>query len=67
MKLLNAGKRQCIGDKLALLEMFLFISHFFQRFHFRLCDEPPPTFQNDPKSGIIRWPSQYKVVLNKRQ
>jgi len=63
----SLGKRQCIGDKLALLEMFMFITHFFQRFNFRLADEPKPSFQIDPRSGVIRWPSPYKVILEKRQ
>jgi len=63
----SMGKRQCIGDKLAVLEMFMFISHFYQRYRFRLCDEPKPSFEIDPRSGVIRWPSPYKVILEKRQ
>ena len=58
------GKRRCLGENLAKVELFYFIAYFFQTFNFTLCQtDPIPSLETDPKGGIICWPSPYKVIL----
>ena len=60
----HAGKRRCPGENLAKMELFYFITYFFQAFNFTLCqNDPKPSLETDPKGGMIFWPSPYKVIL----
>jgi len=60
------GKRTCAGERLARTELFDFIASFFQHFNMRLADSPKPNFDGYPKSGVIRWPNPYKVIMEVR-
>ena len=60
------GKRACIGENLARVELFIFVTYFFKKFEFTLCENPKVSLNGDPRSGIVRWPSPYKVVLKSR-
>nr|QSD59122.1 CYP3681A1 [Diaphanosoma celebensis]QST15080.1 CYP370C11 protein [Diaphanosoma celebensis] len=62
----STGKRICIGESLARLELFLFVASIFRTFDFHLCSEPTPSLSGSPDSGIVRLPSPYKVRLELR-
>ena len=36
-----AGRRDCLGDKLAKTELFIFCTTLLQKFEFRTGEEPP--------------------------
>jgi 26-hydroxylase len=52
----------CLGDVLARMEMFLFVSSILHVFHIELPkDQPLPSLQGN--AGITVTPDSYKVVL----
>ena len=55
-----------MGESLARLELFLFITYFFQAFEFHLCSDPAPSLSANPDSGLIKWPCPYNVRLQHR-
>lgn len=61
-----SGKRKYLGQNLARVELFLFITYFFQSFNFALCDKSKTCLNGDPNGSLIRWPSPYKVILESR-
>ena len=54
----------CLGDSLAKMEMFLFMTTLLQRFDFRMVDtdNPPST---DGIQGIGRSPHKYKLIATR--
>ncbi|CAG5115325.1 unnamed protein product [Candidula unifasciata] len=62
----STGRRVCLGEALAKMELFLFLSTMFQRFQFL-----PPTAQSVPelkyKPGIVASPQAYEVRLVERK
>ncbi|KAG1657270.1 Cytochrome P450 2C2 [Nymphon striatum] len=62
----GSGKRNCAGESLAKMEIFLFFATLLQNFVFKAPDKnslPPLT---SPK-GVIRVPSPYQVKCLRRQ
>ncbi|KAM7366692.1 hypothetical protein PAMP_016107 [Pampus punctatissimus] len=58
----GAGPRVCVGESLARLELFLFLSSLLQRMSFRLPDGiSPPNLQG--RLGVVLQPLPYKVVV----
>lgn len=61
----GAGPRVCVGESLARLELFLFLSSLLQRMTFRLPDgAPPPNLQG--RLGVVLQPLPYNVVVTPR-
>ncbi|XP_074555300.1 cytochrome P450 17A2 [Halichoeres trimaculatus] len=61
----GAGPRVCVGESLARLELFLFLSSLLQRIHFSLPDGAPlPNLQG--RLGVVLQPLPYKVVVSPR-
>ncbi|XP_022616599.1 steroid 17-alpha-hydroxylase/17,20 lyase-like [Seriola dumerili] len=61
----GAGPRVCVGESLARLELFLFLSSLLQRMSFRLPDgAPPPNLQG--RLGVVLQPLPYTVVVTPR-
>ncbi|KAF7231621.1 cytochrome P450 17A2 isoform X1 [Nothobranchius furzeri] len=61
----GAGPRVCVGESLARLELFLFLSSLLQRMSFRLPDgDPPPNLQG--RLGVVLQPLPYKVIVTPR-
>ncbi|XP_073515165.1 vitamin D 25-hydroxylase isoform X2 [Phyllobates terribilis] len=60
----SLGRRQCLGEPLARLELFLFFSAFLQRFHLSF---PPGFIPNlKPKLGMTLQPQPYLVCAERR-
>ncbi|CAJ1048364.1 steroid 17-alpha-hydroxylase/17%2C20 lyase-like [Xyrichtys novacula] len=61
----GAGPRVCVGESLARLELFLFLSSLLQRISFSLPHgDPPPNLQG--RLGVVLQPLPYKVVVSPR-
>ncbi|KAI4790066.1 hypothetical protein KUCAC02_034853 [Chaenocephalus aceratus] len=61
----GAGPRVCVGESLARLELFLFLSSLLQRMSFKLPDgASPPNLQG--LLGVVLQPLPYKVVVTPR-
>lgn len=61
----GAGPRVCVGESLARLELFLFLSSLLQRMSFNLPDgASPPNLQG--RLGVVLQPLPYKVVVTPR-
>ncbi|RUS78501.1 hypothetical protein EGW08_013748 [Elysia chlorotica] len=57
----SIGPRICVGEALGKIELFLFLSAMFQRFHFKAIDPlNPPTLK--PNIGITAVPAIYDVI-----
>lgn len=64
----SAGRRVCIGESLARMELFLFFTSLFQRFRF----SPPPGVTEDeldltPVVGFTLTPSHHELCAVSRQ
>lgn len=61
----GAGPRVCVGESLARLELFLFLSSLLQRMSFRPPDgAAPPDLQG--RLGVVLQPLPYKVAVAPR-
>uniref|UniRef100_A0A3Q3J983 Cytochrome P450, family 17, subfamily A, polypeptide 2 n=1 Tax=Monopterus albus TaxID=43700 RepID=A0A3Q3J983_MONAL len=61
----GAGPRVCVGESLARLELFLFLSSLLQRLSFSLPDGAPlPNLEG--QLGVVLQPLPYKVVVTPR-
>ncbi|KAL9969845.1 hypothetical protein ACROYT_G022113 [Oculina patagonica] len=59
----GAGRRVCVGEALAKVELFLFVSWMLQKFTFVEDDGHPPK----TLGTFIQFPSAYKIRAIKRQ
>uniref|UniRef100_A0A1I7TAT9 CYtochrome P450 family n=1 Tax=Caenorhabditis tropicalis TaxID=1561998 RepID=A0A1I7TAT9_9PELO len=60
----SVGKRQCLGEGLARMELFLFISNFFNRYKVSAASTGLPSLDKSKELGVI--PRKVKAVLEKR-
>ncbi|CAL2043275.1 unnamed protein product [Caenorhabditis brenneri] len=61
----SVGKRQCLGEGLARMELFLFISNFFNRYKIsESSTEGLPSLDKSKDFGVI--PRKFKAVLARR-
>ncbi|XP_069684414.1 cytochrome P450 18a1 isoform X2 [Periplaneta americana] len=61
----GVGRRMCLGDVLARMELFLFFSSILHVFHIELPkDQPLPSLKGN--TGITVTPDSYKVCLVQR-
>jgi cytochrome P450 len=59
------GRRACLGEALAKMELFLFLSSMIQKFKFLPPDpNKPPAV--DYVMGVVAYPTPYKVVIEER-
>lgn len=59
----SIGKRQCLGEGLAKMELFLFFANVFNQFHIDLYDKNPSL---DKEYGITMRAENYKLNIEKR-
>ena len=61
----GVGRRMCLGDTLARMELFLFFTSTLHRFDIRLPEgKPLPSLQGNP--GVTITPDPYEVCLLQR-
>ncbi|KAF1753434.1 hypothetical protein GCK72_019991 [Caenorhabditis remanei] len=60
----SIGKRQCLGEGLARMELFLFISNFFNRYQVSPSSEGPPSIDKSERVGV--FPRKFNAILTKR-
>ncbi|VDO92454.1 unnamed protein product [Heligmosomoides polygyrus] len=58
------GKRQCLGEGIARMELFLFLANFFNTFEIAMDGDRIPTTRKT-FSGIVRA-QDFRVVLKER-
>ncbi|KAI1705406.1 cytochrome p450 domain-containing protein [Ditylenchus destructor] len=62
----SIGKRQCMGESLARMELFLFTANIFYKFKISAVDERhPPTLEKRP--GFTVGPIDYKCRIEQRK
>ena len=65
----GAGQRVCVGQVMAKMKIFLFISNVLQRFSFKLSPGSPPPDLEAPVEPVPRGilvPRPYKLCITKR-
>ncbi|XP_066568937.1 cytochrome P450 2J2-like isoform X2 [Amia ocellicauda] len=60
----SAGKRVCLGEQLARMELFLFFTSFFQKFSFYSAPGVEPSLE--AQTGGTRSPFPYKICVTPR-
>ncbi|EFP13339.1 hypothetical protein CRE_05305 [Caenorhabditis remanei] len=61
----SIGKRQCLGEGLARMELFLFFSNLFNKFHIQFHESnPSPTIEKD--CGVTMKAKNFRVVVKER-
>lgn len=61
----SMGKRQCLGESLARMELFLYFTSMMQRFTFSKPEDAVLSFDYD--MGVVSMPKPYKVIATVRQ
>ncbi|CAG0879147.1 unnamed protein product [Darwinula stevensoni] len=60
------GKRQCLGESLALMELFLFLTIFMQKFTFRTTTGRPHPKAEAVGNFIVNPPKPYQFLVEER-
>ncbi|KAH7698101.1 CBN-CYP-33C11 protein [Aphelenchoides avenae] len=59
----SVGKRQCLGEGLARMELFIFLSNVFNHFKFS-AGKRPPSLKRHPGFGVI--PEKFTCRIERR-
>ncbi|XP_059186688.1 cytochrome P450 2C23-like [Centropristis striata] len=61
-----AGKRACVGESLARMELFIFLVSMLQNFTFTCTDGPDSMNLNPEYSGFANVPRSYNIIATPR-
>ncbi|KAG1673524.1 Argininosuccinate synthase [Nymphon striatum] len=62
----GSGKRNCAGESLAKMEIFLYFARLLQNFVFEAPDKNSLPLQTSPQ-GVVRVPTKYQVRCHRRR
>jgi cytochrome P450 len=60
---LYSGKRICVGEGLARMEMFLFLTTILQHFNLKSAVEPKDVYTTPVTKGFISLPPKYQMCF----
>ncbi|XP_077126907.1 cytochrome P450 2D15-like [Ranitomeya variabilis] len=61
----SAGRRICVGEQLARMNLFIFFTSLLQRFEFRIPDDQPSP-RHDPVFIFSYYPNPFQVCCSER-
>lgn len=59
------GKRICLGEQIARIELFLWITRLLQMFEIKIADKTVPDISR-ASTGLVRSPLPFKVEFAER-
>ena len=63
----SAGRRNCLGERLARAELFLFISNIFRNLHIRLPQGHSLSAEIEVNQGMTRCPKPFQIRFVPRE
>ncbi|CAG0919147.1 unnamed protein product [Notodromas monacha] len=62
----GTGKRRCVGEQLAYMELFIFISYLLANFNIEFPEGFVPSMKADHGDPIARRPGPFEIILTER-
>ena len=62
----SPGRRVCLGERLAKMEIFIFLTHLLHRFTFKKPDDEPKSSEFKGRSGGTFSPLNFNITASLR-